>query len=119
AKAAARDVLSQHGFKIPSSEQLSAKRVDAAKLEANIKRKLTKEQKLAVIRAGREERGKYQSRTGIKQKKTGGLSNRQKEHKKAMPLAAKRAKIVKSREHKRKREKGSNKQFRGKKAWKH
>ncbi|KAL0357836.1 UNVERIFIED_CONTAM: protein SDA1 [Sesamum calycinum] len=102
AKKEARAALTQHGFKVPSSDQLSTKRVDAAKLEANIKKKLTKEERLALIRAGREEREKYQSRTAVKQKKacyeteTGGLSNRQKEHKKAMPLAAKRAKIAKN-----------------------
>ena len=49
---------------------------------------------------------------------TGGLSNRQKEHKKALPLAAKRSKIQKSREEKRKQQRRSGKQFRGRKAWK-
>ncbi|KAL2253700.1 protein SDA1 homolog [Sesamum indicum] len=117
AKKEARAALTQHGFKVPSSDQLSTKRVDAAKLEANIKKKLTKEERLALIRAGREERGKYQSRTAMKQKKTGGLSNRQKEHKKAMPLAAKRAKIAKTRQEKKKQQR-SSKQFRGRKAWK-
>ncbi|KAK6160301.1 hypothetical protein DH2020_003682 [Rehmannia glutinosa] len=153
AKKEARTALTQHGFKVPSSDQLSLKRVDAATLEvrfpirylqghlyssyealsyliedtshalapvyqANIKRKLTKEERLALIREGREERGKYQSRTAVKQKKTGGLSNRQKEHKKAMPLAAKRAKIAKSRQEKKKLSQRSSKQFRGRKAWK-
>ncbi|KAL0385434.1 UNVERIFIED_CONTAM: protein SDA1 [Sesamum radiatum] len=118
AKKEARAALTQHGFKVPSSDQLSTKRVDAAKLEANIKKKLTKEERLALIRAGREERVKYQSRTAVKQKKTGGLSNRQKEHKKAMPLAAKRAKIAKTRQEKKKQKLRSSKQFRGRKAWK-
>lgn len=49
---------------------------------------------------------------------TGGLSNRQKEHKKAMPLAAKRAKVARSRQAKKKQDRRSGKQFRGKKAWK-
>ncbi|XP_068665016.1 uncharacterized protein [Aristolochia californica] len=105
-------------LKIPSSEQLSMKRVDPAKLEAHIRRKLSKEERLALVKAGREDRGKYQARAAIKQKKTGGLSNRQKEHKKAMPLAAKRAKVSRSREQKKKQQKRSGKQFRGKKAWK-
>ncbi|XP_072969918.1 uncharacterized protein [Typha angustifolia] len=105
-------------FKIPSSEQLSTKRVDPAKLESNIRRKLSKEERLALVRAGREDRGKYQSRAAVKQKKTGGLSNRQKEHKKAMPLAAKRATIARSRQEKKKQQRRSGKQFRGKKAWK-
>ncbi|XP_075479603.1 uncharacterized protein LOC142520497 [Primulina tabacum] len=118
AKKEARTALAQHGFKLPSSDQLSVKRVDAATLEANIKQKLTKQERLALIRAGREERGKYQARTAIKQKKTGGLSNRQKEHKKAMPLAAKRAKVAKSRQEKKKQKKLAGKQFRGRKAWK-
>lgn len=30
---------------------------------------MTKDERLALIRAGREERGKYQARTAIKQKK--------------------------------------------------
>lgn len=114
----AKIALAQHGFKIPSSDQLSTKRVDAAKLEANIRKKLTKDEKLALVRAGREERGKYQSRTSIKQKKTGGTSNQQKEHKKAMPLAAKRSKIAKVRVEKKKKQQRSGKQFRGRKAWK-
>ncbi|XP_064992080.1 uncharacterized protein LOC135628963 [Musa acuminata AAA Group] len=46
-------------FKIPSSEQLSIKPVDPAMLEVHIKRKLSKEERLALVRAGREDRGKY------------------------------------------------------------
>lgn len=118
AKKEARTALAQHGFKLPSSDQLSVKRVDAATLEANIRQKLTKQERLALIRAGREERGEYQARTAIKQKKTGGSSNRQKEHKKAMPLAAKRAKVAKSRQEKKKLKQRAGKQFRGRKAWK-
>lgn len=118
AKKAARIALTQHGFKIPSSEQLTTKRVDATKLEANIRKKLSKEERLALIRAGREEKGKYQARTAIKKKKTGGLSNRQKEHKKVMPFAAKKAKAAKSRQEKKRKQQRSGKQFRGRKAWK-
>ncbi|GLT94661.1 hypothetical protein SLE2022_123900 [Rubroshorea leprosula] len=118
AKKEAKIALAQQGFKVPSSEQLSVKRVDPAMLEAHIRHKLTKEERLALVRAGREDREKYQARTAVKQKKTGGLSNRQKEHKKAMPLAAKRAKAAKSRQEKRKKQQRSGKQFRGKKAWK-
>lgn len=72
-------------FKIPSSDQLSAKRLDPVKLEAYIRSKLSKEEKLAMVRAGREDRGPYQARAAVKQKKTGGLSNRQRQHKKVMP----------------------------------
>ncbi|CAA0817794.1 ARM repeat superfamily protein [Striga hermonthica] len=118
AKKAAKVSLTQHGFKLPSTNELSLKKVDAAKLEVHIRRKLTKEERLAMIREGREERGKYQSKTATKQKKTGGSSNKQKEHKKAMPLAAKRSKIAKSRQEKQKQSKRLGKQFRGRKAWK-
>ncbi|KAL2465542.1 ARM repeat superfamily protein [Abeliophyllum distichum] len=81
-KKEAKIALTQHGFKIPSSDQLSTKRVDAATLE------------------------------------TGGSSNQQKEHKKAMPLAAKRSKIARVRVEKKKKQQRSGKQFRGRKAWK-
>jgi len=35
----------------------------------NIKRKLSKEERLALVKAGREDRGKYQARAAVKQKK--------------------------------------------------
>ncbi|KAK6930922.1 SDA1 domain [Dillenia turbinata] len=130
AKTEAKIAMSKHGMlrkssdansstlKIPSSDQLSAKPLDPSKLEVHVRKKLSKEEKLELVRAGREERGKYQARSAIKQKKTGGLSNRQKEHMKAMPLAAKRAKATKSRQEKNRKRNRSGKQFRGKKAWK-
>ncbi|KAL7093826.1 hypothetical protein ACP275_11G063500 [Erythranthe tilingii] len=118
AKRDARSVLAQHGFKVPSAEKLSMKRVDASTLEAHIKRKYTKEERLALIREGREETGKYRSRTAVKQKKTGGSSNREKEHKKAMPLVAKRKKIAQARVEKKKQKRRASTQFRGRKAWK-
>lgn len=34
-----------------------------------MKQKLSKEERLALVKAGREERGKYQARAAIKQKK--------------------------------------------------
>lgn len=120
AKREARAALTRHGFKLPSSDQLSSKRVNPATLEANIRRKQTKEEKLAVIRAEREERGEYKSKSFVKKKKTGGKSNREKEHKKIMPLAAKRHKNAKSRVQKKIKQQRdrSGKQFRGRKAWK-
>ncbi|XP_030496966.2 uncharacterized protein LOC115712753 [Cannabis sativa] len=130
AKKDAKDTLAKYGLlrkgadaktqqiNIPDSEQLTIKRVDPANLEAHVRKKLSKEERLAMVKMGREDRGKYQSRTAVKQKKTGGLSNRQKEHKKAMPLAAKRDRIVKTRAVKRIKEQRAGKQFRGKKAWK-
>ncbi|KAE8698940.1 putative trytophan synthase alpha subunit [Hibiscus syriacus] len=118
AKKEAKSALAQQGFKIPSSDQLSFKRVDPSKLEAHVRLKLNKEERLALVKAGREDRGQYQARTAIKQNKTGGLSNRQKEHRKYMPLAAKKAKAQRSRQEKNKKRLRSGKQFRGKKAWK-
>ncbi|KAL4302932.1 hypothetical protein GQ457_10G026270 [Hibiscus cannabinus] len=118
AKKEAKTALAQQGFKIPSSDQLSFKRVDPSKLEAHVRLKLNKEERLALVKAGREDRGHYQARTAIKQNKTGGLSNRQKEHKKYMPFAAKKAKAQRSRQEKNKKQLRSGKQFRGKKAWK-
>ncbi|XP_010681730.2 uncharacterized protein LOC104896658 [Beta vulgaris subsp. vulgaris] len=128
-KKKARLTLAQHGllkgsnsksatFKIPSADQLSLKPVDPAKLEAKIKRKMTKEQRVALMKAGREDREGYKSKAAVKQKKMGGLSNRQKEHKKFMPIAAKRGKIARSKEEKKRKQSRSSKQFRGKKAWK-
>lgn len=121
AKKEANNALAQHGLSrkiIPSSDQLSAKRVDPAKLEVHVRKKLSKEERLALVRAGREDRGKYQARTSVKQKKTGGLSNKQKEHKKFMPLAAKKSKVARSQLEKKKKKQRSGKQFRGRKAWK-
>ncbi|KAJ1392857.1 hypothetical protein SESBI_35442 [Sesbania bispinosa] len=124
AKKEARIALAQHGLaksaaiKVPSSDQLSLKRVDGTMLEVHVRKKMSKDERLALVKAGREERGKYYARTAVKQKKTGGLSNRQKEHKKKMPLAAKRDKVARSRTEKKKKQQRSGKQFRGRKAWK-
>ncbi|KAL2991253.1 hypothetical protein AAZX31_11G249500 [Glycine max] len=124
AKSEAKNALAQQGLaksaatKVPSSGQLNLKRVDGTMLEAHIRKKLNKDERLALVRAGREERGKYQARTAVKQNKTGGLSNRQKEHKKKMPLAAKRDKVSRTRIEKKRKNQRSGKQFRGKKAWK-
>ncbi|KAF3431148.1 hypothetical protein FNV43_RR25878 [Rhamnella rubrinervis] len=130
AKEEAKTALTQHGLlrkgtdakstavKIPNSDQLSLKRLNPSKLEVHVRKKLSKEERLELVKAGREDRGKYQARTAVKQKKTGGSSNRQKEHKKAMPLAAKRSKVARSRVEKKKQQQRSGKQFRGKKAWK-
>ncbi|ESQ35502.1 hypothetical protein EUTSA_v10006828mg [Eutrema salsugineum] len=118
AKKDAKIALARKGFKVPDSDQLSKKRVNPAKLEAHIRHKLTKEQRLELVKAGREDRGKYQSKTAIKQKKSGGSSNRQKEHKKNMPLAAIRSKAGKSKRAKKMKNSLSGSQFRGRKAWK-
>ncbi|KOM40268.1 hypothetical protein LR48_Vigan04g046600 [Vigna angularis] len=124
AKREAKNALAQQGLakssgiKVPTSDQLSLKRVDGAMLEVHVRKKMSKDERLALVRAGREERGKYHARTAVKQNKTGGLSNRQKEHKKKMPLAAKRDKVSRTRIEKKKKNQRSGKQFRGRKAWK-
>ncbi|CAN8293837.1 unnamed protein product [Cochlearia groenlandica] len=118
AKKEAKIALARKGFKVPDSDQLSKKRVDPAKLEAHIRHKLTKEQRLELVKAGREDRGKYRSKTAIKHNSKGGTSNKQKEHKKNMPLAAIRSKAGKSKRTKKMKNKISGSQFRGRKAWK-
>ncbi|KAF2307090.1 hypothetical protein GH714_024769 [Hevea brasiliensis] len=69
AKKETKIALARQGFKVPSTDQLSVKRLDPAKLEAHVRKKLTKEERLALVRAGREATGKYQARTAVKQKK--------------------------------------------------
>jgi protein SDA1 len=103
AKKEARLALVRHGIrkgdtksvtmKLPSSDELSMKRVDPTLLEvpitptqpyytklqtldlckifiqAHIKRNMSKEERLKLVKAGREDRGKYQARTAIKNKK--------------------------------------------------
>ncbi|EEF47597.1 protein SDA1 homolog [Ricinus communis] len=118
AKKEAKVALTRQGIKVPSSDQLSVKRVDPSKLEAHVRHKLSKEERLALVKAGREETGKYQARTAIKKKKTGGKSNRQKQHEKLMPSAARKARAERSRQEKKRKQTRSGKQFRGKKAWK-
>lgn len=127
AKKAARNALANAGMgkskkkeedvKIPSSEHIHERRVNPAMLEAKIRRRREKEERLVSVRFGQEEREAFKSRTSLKQKKSGGLSNRQKEKKKSLPLAAKLAKASKSRIQKR-AHRQSTKQFRGRKAWK-
>ncbi|KAE8023583.1 hypothetical protein FH972_009260 [Carpinus fangiana] len=116
AKGEVKTALAQHGLLrkgVPSSDRLSVKRVDPAMLEAHVRKKMSKEERLELVREGREDRGKYQSRAA-----TGGLSNRQKERKKAMPMVAKKAKAVRSQQERKKKQQRSGKQFRGRKSWK-
>ncbi|KAL4581886.1 hypothetical protein LXL04_006420 [Taraxacum kok-saghyz] len=113
----ASDPKSTTVFKVPTSDQLSLKRVDGYSLEVNIRKKMTKEERKALIKAGREDGEKYQSRAATKQKKTGGLSNRQKEHKKPMPLAAKRSKVERSKRQKKIKQRTAGKQFRDWREW--
>ncbi|KAG0450114.1 hypothetical protein HPP92_026938 [Vanilla planifolia] len=76
----AKKALSQHhllrkdeGYKaitteIPSSEQLSAKCLNPIKLEAHVRSKLSKQERVALVRAGRGDREKYEAKTIMKQK---------------------------------------------------
>ena len=47
-----------------------------------------KEERLASIMSGREDREQFGAASGRKKKKTGGLSEREKQRKKSMPIAA-------------------------------
>ncbi|KAH9569046.1 hypothetical protein CY35_03G112000 [Sphagnum magellanicum] len=130
AKKAARSAMAEHGMtkagknrrevtiKLGRNENLGEKRVNPAHLEARIHKRREKEERVASARAGREDRPQFGARTAIKQKKTGGTSNRQKEKSKGMPLAAKRAIVARTKQQRRIKGKSANKQFRGKKAWK-
>ncbi|XP_050205253.1 uncharacterized protein LOC126655227 [Mercurialis annua] len=118
AKKDAKIALVRQGVKVPNSDQLSLKRVDPSKLEAHLRHKLSKEERLALVKAGREETGKYQARAAVKKKKTGGKSNQQKQHEKVMPSAARKARAQRTRTDKKRKQDRSGKQFRGKKAWK-
>ncbi|TVU26616.1 hypothetical protein EJB05_29170, partial [Eragrostis curvula] len=87
-------------------------------IQAHVKVKLSKLERVAHIKAGRVDREPYVAKSFTKKKKTGGLSNKQKQHKKMMPLAATRAKAARSRLEKKQRHKRTGNQFRGRKAWK-
>ncbi|KAH9314954.1 hypothetical protein KI387_023581, partial [Taxus chinensis] len=80
AKKAAKLAFSEHGMakagsarvmpvKLPSSEHLGEHTLNPAKLEVNIHKRKNKEERLAIVKAGREDRLKFASRTAVKQKK--------------------------------------------------
>ncbi|KAJ1688953.1 hypothetical protein LUZ63_013108 [Rhynchospora breviuscula] len=114
AKKQAEEALAQHRVRRINPD----KPLNPAKLEVHVRRKLTKEEKLELARAAREEREPYIARTNLKHQKNAGSSNAEKEHKKVMPLAARRAKASKSRRQRNKKQRHASKQFTGKKAWK-
>ncbi|GKB61915.1 hypothetical protein Tco_0918101, partial [Tanacetum coccineum] len=89
-----RDLGQRMHHKLPPHDLLE--RVMRSVLMANIRKKMTKEERKAIIKVGTEDNVKYQSKDVVKQKKTGGLRNKQKKHKKAMLDAAKRSKIERS-----------------------
>lgn len=64
--------------------------------------------RLASVLEGREGREKFGARSGLKKKKTAGLSEREKQRKKAMPMAARLAQIRRRNAAARGRGKGKN-----------
>jgi protein SDA1 len=130
AKRAAKAAMAEHGLskagkfrqeiavKLDKHGNLNEKRVNPAHLEARIHKRQEKEERQASARAGREDRPLFGARTAMKQRKTGGTSNKQKEKSKGMPLAAKRAIIKRTSSKKKMGRRTAEKQFRGKKAWK-
>ncbi|TVU00899.1 hypothetical protein EJB05_53630, partial [Eragrostis curvula] len=121
AKKDAKLALAQHGLR--KAGRLVAQGLQPLKFHllmssAHVKVKLSKLERVAHIKAGRVDREPYVAKSFTKKKKTGGLSNKQKQHKKMMPLAATRAKAARSRLEKKQRHKRTGNQFRGRKAWK-
>ncbi|KAH9626837.1 hypothetical protein KSS87_002482 [Heliosperma pusillum] len=129
AKEKVNTALTQHGLlkgtnsrsasiKIPSPGQLSLKPIDPAKFDINSRGKLNKEQRIAVMKAGREDREQYKAKTAVKKNKSAGTSNSEKQRKKNMPHRAKLSKINRDKQMRMTKRKTAGKQFRGKKAWK-
>ncbi|KAK9676244.1 hypothetical protein RND81_11G063900 [Saponaria officinalis] len=129
AKEKATTALTRHGLlkganpreasiKIPTPGQLSLKPLDPAKFESKSRRKLTKEQRIAIMKAGREDREQYKAKAAVKKNKNAGTSNSEKQRKKNMPFRAKLDKVNREKENRKRKKKTSGKQFRGKKAWK-
>ncbi|KAG2445218.1 hypothetical protein HYH02_008686 [Chlamydomonas schloesseri] len=63
-------------------------KVNAADLVGKHKARKDKAARLASVLEGREGREKFGARSGLKKKKTAGLSEREKQRRKAMPMAA-------------------------------
>ena len=79
---------------------------------ARKKREHDKKARMATVLAGREGRDKFGASTGMKKSKTGGLTERQKQRKKAMPMAG-RIKQLKNRKANSKTSKKRSKDFKG------
>ncbi len=90
---------------------INESKVDPRDLESRKKRGHDKEARLATVLAGREGRDKFGATSGRKKDKTGGLSEREKQRKKAMPVVA-RLKQVQNRVAK-SRNKKFSKNFKG------
>ncbi|KAG0450067.1 hypothetical protein HPP92_027083 [Vanilla planifolia] len=89
-------------FKIPSSEQLSAKCLNPIKLEAHVRSKLSKQERVALLQVDRDWWAKQQAEAALE----GDATSYQKS----------KSSSFSSREKKQQRQGG--KQFRGRKAWK-
>ncbi|KAL9246254.1 hypothetical protein vseg_019812 [Gypsophila vaccaria] len=129
AKEKAKTALTRHGLlksansrgssmKIPTPGQLSLKPLDPAKFESKSRRKLTKDQRIAIMKAGREDREQYRAKAAVKKNKNAGTSNSEKQRKKNMPFRAKLDKVNREKQNRKRKSKSAGKQFRGKKAWK-
>lgn len=57
------------------------------------KRRHDKEERLATVIAGREGREKFGASVGRKKQKTGGLTEKEKQKRKAMPMAARMSQV--------------------------
>ncbi|XLR70127.1 hypothetical protein HN51_017260 [Arachis hypogaea] len=55
--------------KVPNSDKLSLKRIDSTTFEVHVKQRRSKEERSALAKAGREDRGKYLPRKAANQKK--------------------------------------------------
>eukprot|EP00955_Chlamydomonas_euryale_P073271 361687-Chlamydomonas_euryale.AAC.2 len=69
-------------------EQVHEQRLNPDDLKGRHKRRLDKEERMASVLAGREGRDKFGASIGRKKQKTGGLTEKEKQKRKAMPLAA-------------------------------
>ncbi|KXZ52362.1 hypothetical protein GPECTOR_10g996 [Gonium pectorale] len=117
-KALVEAALSKHGLSSASSKAKKARMLEAAEEEAaealalrerlsaigeskvaatdlvgKHKARKDKAARLASVLEGREGREKFGARSGLKKKKTAGLSEREKQRKKVMPMAARVAQI--------------------------
>jgi protein SDA1 len=83
------------------------RRVDPHSLEGRVKRRKDKAERLESVLAGREGRD-FGSRASLKKLKTGGLSERQKQKKKALPSAARVAQLRRRADEGRRRKSAKN-----------
>merc|ERR1712176_65566 len=73
---------------LDNTQMVSDRKVDAETLEYTKQYRKTKEERLKSVLAGRDGRDGYGSARARKKNKQGGLSNKEKNKRKVMPLAA-------------------------------